>query len=140
MIPMSVTERISLAFSTPLIIPSANPKSDRMTYITYLRKHKLLEEITIAYKQNECRIIIGPKDFHIQIFLDLGICSQEQLDNAWKEKVSSLEDVNETTIKSETVFSKQIREYEELEKQIKINNDKLKDFFSPQQNLFKIKK
>lgn len=89
-IPMNVPDRILIAQRMPLIIPTANPKSDRMTYVNYIRNTKQSNFLTVKYKQNDCRIIIGPKDFHLQCFVDLGTCSQEELNKAWQERASEL--------------------------------------------------
>lgn len=76
-----------MAKRSPLILQSINPKSERMAYITYLRKYKLVDDVSVCWKQNAERIIIGPKDFYLNLGVTLDFCSQEQLDVAWAARI-----------------------------------------------------
>src|SRR5438046_130000 len=84
-----VSDRINRALVSPIIIlcASGDPKTERVTYMNYVRKQNLNESITILYRQEYNRLIIGPKDFQIQTYVgSFNTCSQEELTEAWETR------------------------------------------------------
>lgn len=88
-----IRDRIALALNKPLLLLCAtgNPKSERMMYVNYIRRNHINEFITILYRQESNRLIIGPKDFNLMIFVSgYDTISQAELDIAWEKRTEEI--------------------------------------------------
>lgn len=84
-----VEERVMKALDKPMIYlcASGNAKSERMMYINWIRQNNLVGQMTVMYRQDGNRVIVGPKDFNLQCYVtDYDLLTQEELDRAWENR------------------------------------------------------
>lgn len=108
--PNIVEQRVTQALNRPIIYlcASGNPKSERMSYINWIRTNGLRKVMTVLYKQMSNRVIVGPKDFNLQCYVtDYDTITQEELDNAWENRNSEAKPVTKQSNRFETKEDKE---------------------------------